>query len=396
MRLSLCLLCGLVACAAGATDASDLTDDSDGPVQTDDTDQPEPGPFRIEVQLPGADWESASERFFDAPSRVAVRLAPRQTDDPIFDEITEVTWLWDDAFVRDREGPPWQPHPDTATWIDAPREVGLHLLCAHAVRPDGVDEECINVGVEPPDDDPALPDPPALVDEDSFTVGVNGGRFQGRCIDCATCEDDLELTFGEVVTGPIHLSGYRNIVAIGGTLDLTADDTPDHGVHLEGTCGVAHLEGMKITGAGLLDAVRVDAPNAHVRIFASHLDVRPASANGPVDGVQVTASASTHLQALTVLTASEGVDLSPPDGQALGRLTLRSIAVVGQDSTALRVRYATAPTADQVWLDDPVRPCEERTDLDEPDDEAWVAISCGEAPDDVGADPSTVGLGYRR
>ncbi|MFK7928894.1 MAG: hypothetical protein AB8H79_11950 [Myxococcota bacterium] len=371
---------------------SDPTDSTDS---TDDTDVfVERGPVEIQVDLGAGVWQPLQGARITQPLLAAIQLAAVD-EDPLLDNITEVAWLWDDTFVRDREGPPWQPHPDSDVWRSGPRLDGTHELCAQAVHEDGVEEVCATWTVQLDEEPDPLPKPPAVVGT-PVDVDVVPASFVGPCAGCDACETDLQLRFTKQVEGPISIEGYRHVVAVAGDIRMNGTE-PANALHIQNTCGIIHIEGMKIDGDSILDGVRIDAPDARARLFNSHVDVRSSAENGAVDAVQVTAAAATHLHGVSALARSEGIDLSPGDGATLGALTLASIAIEGPGTgPLLRVRNATSIDVSEVYVWDTVASCEESLDLEPNDDPAWDLISCDEPPNSAGAQSKDVGLGYER
>jgi len=383
-------------CASvGDSDTDGTTDLTDSTDATDDTDViVEPGPVEIQVDLGDGDWQPLQGAQIAQPTQAIVQLVA-VNDDPLIDSISEVAWLWGDSFVRDREGPPWQPHTTTDAWVSAPREDGEHELCAQAVHEGGVEEVCATWTVRLDDEPDLLAQPPAVVGS-PIDVDPSPSAFVGPCSSCDACDADLELRFTTPVEGPISIAGYRHVVAIAGEIRLNGVE-PANALHVQNTCGIVHVEGLKIEGAAVLDGIRVDAPDADVRVFNTHVDVAASAGNGAVDAVQVTGASSTHLHGVTAVVRSEGIDLSPGEGDTLGALTLASIAIEGPGTgPLLRVRNAATIDVSDVYVWDTVATCDDSLDLDPGDHPAWDLIACESPPTRVGARAQDVGLSYAR
>lgn len=367
--MSVGLALGLLACGP-------QTSVSEPPVDTGVAPTPTPGPpevLQIEMRAAGVDAWGPLDMATLRAQGATVQLA--STDPRLFEAITEVVWLLDKDVTRDLDGPPWSPHPEGVLWrLDA----GSYRLCAQAWTDEGLVDTCASFVAEGSGVD-ELPLPPAVADADRVAVPPEGLVVAGSCDDCGACTEDVWLDFDEVVTGPIVVRGVRHVVAEAGSLQPGPTDTPTHGLWVQQACGIVHLEGLEVIGGNVLDGIRVEAPDAEVRVLASRVDVR-GSLDALTDPVQVTASASTLVQQVSLRTATEGLDLAGAKGDELGLVTLWDVDVVNDlAAMVLRVQGASEVSASGVWLQTPVG-CDAAVDVADPTDPAWDVLQCSAPP----------------
>jgi hypothetical protein len=104
--------------------------------------------------------------------------------------------------------------------------------------------------------------PPELRQPQEITVSADGGAWVlPRDRDCL-----IDLPDTRAVTRPVIVRGCRNVVLIGGEVDhdgrLRPGDLTGIGIWLDGWTGTAHVEGVRLGGSGLSDALWLSSPHA--------------------------------------------------------------------------------------------------------------------------------------
>lgn len=203
---------------------------------------------------------------------------------------------------------------------------------------------------------------------------------------------------------PVVLSGGRNVVVIGGEINIP-DQGPDpsinqrRGLFLRKQTGVVHIEGLLITGEDLSEGIQIDAPDAVVQIQnvrVEHIRARDQvefTDNHP-DIVQPWGGVGElRVDGLTGQTDYQGLFLQS-DYEPIGSVVLRRVNI-DADPTARYLLWSSGDfdlVLDRVF----VTPAPGRS-FDNtlwPDAQTWSGVVEGSPPggDFVGAD--VVGFAY--
>ena len=244
--------------------------------------------------------------------------------------------------------------------------------------------------------------PPPL--EDPETVDID---MDNRNLKLDQDSDYLLRMPDEPLTAPLSIWGGRNVVLIGGEIDIPLGEggKVDRALALKATTGTFHVEGLKITGDGLGEGINLDQPEgATVQLQNIWIDpVQGARGDNHADVIQSWAGPSVlRIDRLSAQTTYQGFFLLPnqfgeqpqPELFDLRRIDLR-----GDDGAAYLLWRDEAEwpleTSD-VWVD--------RPDTEDPDQLLWPKGEAGAAAWDgvqIGTPPGgpfvaedTVGIGY--
>ena len=109
--------------------------------------------------------------------------------------------------------------------------------------------------------------PPTLEDPAVWTVPASGGYFER-----SASEDCLVIMPRRPVTGRVQTNGCRDVVLIGGEVDVPASGLPDRSedpaIQIEAYAGTAHIEGVEVGGQGLSEGIWASSalPGATVQV----------------------------------------------------------------------------------------------------------------------------------
>jgi hypothetical protein len=240
--------------------------------------------------------------------------------------------------------------------------------------------------------------PPDMADATTISVGddwvyeLNPGR-------------DYRVVFpARPVDHPVVLSGGRNVVVIGGEINI-ADQGPDpsinqrRGLFLRKQTGVVHIEGLLITGEDLSEGIQIDAPDAVVQlqnVRVEHIRARDQvefTDNHP-DIVQPWGGVGElRIDGLTGQTDYQGLFLQS-DYSPIGSVVLRRVNI-DADPTGRYLLWTSGDfelTLDRVFVTPAPGRSFERTLW--PDVGAWGGVVEGSPPDGDFVPADVVGFAY--
>lgn len=131
---------------------------------------------------------------------------------------------------------------------------------------------------------------------------------------------DYRIRLAEVLTSPggLTLVGGRNVVLIGGEINVPDSASPDaqqrRGLYLKNQTGTIHIEGLRITGPNLSEGINLDQrKGATVQLQNIHVDeVRGTAAGHHADIIQTWAGPKTlRVNGLVGTTSYQGFFLTP-------------------------------------------------------------------------------------
>jgi hypothetical protein len=246
--------------------------------------------------------------------------------------------------------------------------------------------------------------PPALQGPETITVrsGTTSLKLQGG--------KDYKIVMPPTPlrgTG-LSITGGRNVVMIGGTIEVNSKDQEGHarGLYLIGQTATVHIDGLHVTGSALFDGIVLDQRlGATVQLQNIRIDTVHGSRSGDhADLVQTWAGpVLLRIDGLTGRTTYQGFFLMPrqrikPGGPLtytgpLDTWDFRNINIVGTASSAYLLWRN--PNHNSIRIKDVFVGKEQggRTDqMAWPSPKAWLGVSVGRPTDFVPA--GSVGAGY--
>jgi hypothetical protein len=197
--------------------------------------------------------------------------------------------------------------------------------------------------------------PPTL--SSPITLDVRNGS---NLLFLDTSKDYILRIQEKLVGNPgLYINGGRNVVVIGGTIEMNALGTSPYwdrtAIKLHNSTGVVHLEGLRLTGAYLSDGIATSAPNATIQLQNIRIDNVQAFGSEHPDCVQAQAGLGRlRVDRLTCRSTLQGIFLSDEAGY-VGSADIRRVNITGTTGSNLfwQRSMGIAVSFSDVWLNPP-------------------------------------------
>lgn len=197
---------------------------------------------------------------------------------------------------------------------------------------------------------PPLENPQTRVITTPGTVRLDAGR-------------DYRLEMPQVVRGGVAIRGGRNVVLVGGEISIPMQPgsapsiTSRRGLYILEQTGTVHIEGLRITGEDLSEAIQIAAPNAIVQLvniaaYGVHSRDQVGFTDNHSDIVQPWGGArELRIDYLSGSSDYQGIFLSPDFNTVLGEMRLSHISFAGLPTARYLFWVAQNTRVGPVWLE---------------------------------------------
>lgn len=142
-------------------------------------------------------------------------------------------------------------------------------------------------------------------------------------------------------SGMAQILGGRNLVLIGGTIDISGGSTAPNqsagrALYFNGQTGIVHIEGLYVSGGNFAEGVDIYSPEAIFQLVNCRMDGLPAD-NGAIHPQFIAPYAGykeLRVDRFTGSTAYQGFQLALTSGGPFGPTTLRRVNIVQNPGSA--------------------------------------------------------------
>jgi len=185
----------------------------------------------------------------------------------------------------------------------------------------------------------------------TVNVSTDGGKID-------LPNDNIRLVMpSSPVRNTVFVDGGRNVVVIGGTVDIdngAGSDSEMMGMRFRDQTGIIHVEGIHLTGDRLVEGIQFDAPDAHAVVQNVRIDpIKGSSKENHADLIQPWGSLeSLKIDRLTGTSHFQGLMLKADSNGSLGPVTVRRVDITMVEGDHEASSYPNNGGRYALWVSD--------------------------------------------